>query len=430
MKQCVLSLVLCLVTAFEACSAEEKTALQPNDLLDYMIVVTGGELLEGVYPDAHTPFITRTLRPMGCRCVGAISVDDQSRAIQEALRFATNQARLVIVTGGLGPTPNDITRETISAFCGIPLQENEEVLSDMERRFSQPRAQLRPNLRRQALVPTRGTYLKNASGTAVGLVFEHGATTIVALPGPPRELQTMVSNELVPYLRRRFGIRALGYSLTLRFVGAGQSLIDQTIKDHVSVAPDVTITSLFEGSRVDFTFSVPGHDPADEARLKKLEKDIREHLEQYVYADDGSTLEEVVLRKLRSGAAPMVLVDVGTGGQLAAALYRVPFSGQVLCGAYSAHSAEAMNRLLNEKSAATGAERAIQLARAAAKAAKAKRALAVGPTEGDGDVKNYWVALVSAEGEPQTRQFPARSWRGNSRDRVGHANPGLAAAGS
>src|SRR3954464_10714003 len=91
-------------------AGEPQTGASEAKPLSYFIVVTGGELLEGVYPDAHTPFLTRALRPLGCQCVGSITVDDNREDIQGAMRFATNHAPLVIVTGGLGPTPNDITR--------------------------------------------------------------------------------------------------------------------------------------------------------------------------------------------------------------------------------------------------------------------------------------------------------------------------------
>jgi nicotinamide-nucleotide amidase len=217
--------------------------------LQYYVIVTGGELLEGVYPDAHTPFLTRALRPLGCQCVGSTIVDDKREDMLEVLRFATNRAGLVIVTGGLGPTPNDMTRETLSQFTGIPLREHEDVLRDMERRFQQPRNQLRANLRRQCLVPSQGGYFKNLEGTAVGLVFDHGASVVLALPGPPRELQSMVETDLIPFVQRRFGVREFGTSLTLRFVGVGQSLIDQTIKDHLRIPPEVLITSLFESGQ-------------------------------------------------------------------------------------------------------------------------------------------------------------------------------------
>ena len=120
-------------------------------------------------------------------------------------------------------------------------------------------------------MPVQGTYLKNANGTAVGLVFETPDRVIVALPGPPRELQPMVRDELVPYLSRRFGTRPPGASLTLRFVGLGQSQIDQTLKDHVPLPADITTSSQFEGGRVDFTFSLPGDTPEDRARAPGAE---------------------------------------------------------------------------------------------------------------------------------------------------------------
>jgi nicotinamide-nucleotide amidase len=314
--------------------------------LDYMLVVTGEELLRGVYPDAHACFITRTLVPLGCHCAGILTVDDRAGDINEALRFATNKARLVIVTGGLGPTMNDVTRTALAEFTGAKLHEHPEALAEMERRFKEPRDQLRPNLRRQTLVPAQGTYLKNPNGTAVGLVFESGHSVIVALPGPPRELQPMVTNELIPYLRRKFGVRTVGSSLTLRFVGIGQSAIDQALRDKVGIPPDVIVTSLFEGGRVDFTFSLPGATPADRAQLKDLEGRIRSHLGDYFYADDGVSLEELVVNSLLARGASLALVEVGSGGHLASAFDQASGFSRLLAGAWVAPTEGHMRDLL------------------------------------------------------------------------------------
>ena len=214
----------------------------------------------------------------------------------------SDRADLVIVTGGLGPTDNDITRETLRDFTGIPLREHPDVLAAMAKRFNVPPSELRANLRRQTQTPTKGTYLKNANGTAVGLVFETESDVIVALPGPPRELQPMVLDELVPYLSRRFGTRLPGASLTLRFVGLGQSQIDQTIKDHLTLPVDITTSSQFEGGRVDFTFSLPRDTPEERARLKELRDKILEHLGDNVYAEDDATSLETHVMKLIGGA--------------------------------------------------------------------------------------------------------------------------------
>jgi nicotinamide-nucleotide amidase len=382
--------------------------------LDYVIVVTGGELLEGAYPDGHTHFITRTLRPLGCRCVGSLIVDDQKEDLLRALAFATNRAPLVLVTGGLGPTPNDITREAISAFTGLALQEQPEVLADMERRFGQSRDQLRPNLRRQTRVPQPGDYLKNPHGTAVGLVFDLGQRVVVALPGPPRELQPMVKGELAPYLGRRFGVRPFGDLLTLRFVGVGQSLIDQTIQDHVPIAADVVITSFFEGGRVDFTFSLPGNTAEDHARLKRLERDLLVHLGDYFYADDGSTLEESIVQTLAARGWGLALVEAGSGGHLAASLSGARGAGALLRGACTAPSEERLAGLLQVPPQTfsewkEGAERTKALAVSAQKRTGAKSVLAVGEVQSEpANAPGVWVALGLGEGKLETQWFAFR----------------------
>jgi len=349
----------------------------------YIIVVTGAELLSGIYPDGHTYFITQSLRPLGLQCVGSMSVDDKQKDLTEALEYAADKAPLIIVTGGLGPTPTDITREVLSDFTSIPLAEDPEVLQNMSRRFRTSPEKLRANLRRQTQVPTSGTYLKNANGTAVGLVFEQAEAVIVALPGPPRELQTMVRDELVPYLSRRFGTRLPGRSIKLRFVGLGQSQIDQTLRDHVPLAPDITISSQFDGSRVDFTFSLGGDTPQDQARLEELKSTILKHLGDSVYADDETSLEQRVVELLAARGATLSVAEVGSGGSLTAAISGADGAQQVLAGAYVAPTAEKLRRLLGvtDEHWAAGTSRSQKterLASAVAEATGSRWAIVVG----------------------------------------------------
>jgi nicotinamide-nucleotide amidase len=267
-------------------------------------------------------------------------------------------------------------------------------------------------LRRQTLTPERGGYLKNANGTAVGLLFEGSGTVLVALPGPPRELQPMVRDELIPYLRRQFGVREFGCSLTLRFVGAGQSLIDQTIKDHVTIAPEVVITSLFEGSRVDFMFSLPGNTAADHDKLRRLEAAIREHLSPYIYASDASTLEDVVARQVQARGGSLVVVEMGSGGSLAAALSKSGAGARVLAGAYVAATENAMATLLEPSSANAGAATVARMkafASVALAKAKSSFAIAVSPVEEDDKgVPSVWVVYKLAEDNWESQRLPMR----------------------
>lgn len=406
-------LAVSLAVALSACLGQfvSPRSAKPTR---YMIVVTGGELLSGVYADGHTYFLTRTLHPLGLQCVGSMSVDDKQADLKEAFRYAADKAALVIVTGGLGPTDNDITREALCDFTGIALKEHPEVLQEMARRFRVSPAQLRSNLRRQTQVPTRGTYLKNPEGTAVGLVFELDETVIVALPGPPRELQAMVRGELVPYLSRRFGTRLPGCSLRLRFVGLGQSQIDQTLKDHVPLAPDVTVFSQFQGGRVDFTFSLPNDTPRERARLQELKQKIVKHLGEYVYADGEISLEEHVLKLLEARGATLVLAEVGSGGSLAAALSSADGAHRVLAGAYIAPTMEKLRHLLGVHDgqwtgSTSRSQRIERLATAVADTTSSQWAVAVGEAWRDENGAEYVdVAFKQPGGRLENRQVRLR----------------------
>ncbi len=399
--------VLCLFVASSVAGSQTTPAEEPAEsTVDYMIVVTGGELLAGAYADGHTFFLAKTLRPLGLQCVGSMCVDDDAADVQEALRFATARSNLVIVTGGLGPTDNDITREALRDFTGIALHEHPDVLAAMAKRFNVPAAELRPNLRRQTQTPTRGTYLKNAGGTAVGLVFETPTDVIVALPGPPRELQPMVLDELIPYLSRRFGTHPLGASITLRFVGLGQSQIDQTIKDHVPLPADLITSSQFEGGRVDFTFSLPHDKPEDRARLTAFRDGILEHLGDAVYAQDETTsLETCVMRLLETRGTTLTLAEIGSGGALASALNGADGMRKPLIGAYVAPTAERLHRMLGHDARAAEELNAESLAREAAATAAGQWAIAVGEVRRDGaNALSVEVALREPDGRVESRR--------------------------
>lgn len=415
---------IALLGAFSMVRAEAgSAAVAPRASLDYVLVVTGEELLRGAFADAHTAFITRTLHVLGGHCVGAMLVDDNAADIRDAVAHGMKKARLVIVTGGLGPTVNDVTRGALAELTAIRLAENPAALADLERRVQQSRDQLRPNLRRQALVPVRGTYLKNSEGTAVGLVFEPDGATIVALPGPPRELQPMVRQELVPFLKRKFGLRSPGSSLLLRFVGVGQSQIDQTLREHASVPADAVMGSVFDGSRVDFTFALPGDTAADRAQLAKIEASLRQHLGDSLYASDDTTLETHVVARLRARSQSLALVELGTGGRLAASLHGVAGIGEFLHAAYVAPSESRLRQTLDISDAdwnsrKSAPDRITTLARAAQQHADADFVVAVGERSREENGKSsVLVAFGNAGDSLLIRSVPVQ---GNGE--LAHAN--------
>lgn len=420
-KAAVAAAMLAHIGAGRAAAAESSGQGPSPAPIDYFIVVTGREILEGAYADSHTHFLTRTLRPLGLHCAGSLIVDDRVPDILEALRFAVRRAALVIVTGGLGPTDNDVTREALVQFTGIAVREDAAALGELARRFQTPPEQLRPNLRRQVRVPERGGWLKNPNGTAVGLVFEMPERVIVALPGPPRELQPMVRNELVGYLGRRFGTRPAAAALTLRFVGLGQSQIDHALKQHVALPPGVVTSSQFDGLRVDFSFSVPEDSPAARQRLDALKAQILAlpELRDCLYADDPTTtLEEQVVALLERRGTTLAVVELASGGRVLAGLLESPRAAGQVAG-IAGDDAQSLCRLLSVADdlwrAAPAESRLELLGLAAAKATGAAWTVVVGPAlpSQEGRPAQVDVVFCGPDGK-QHRRFSVRggpSWR-------------------
>ncbi len=394
-----------------------------RESLDYFIIVTGSELLQGVYADRHTQFITRTLGPLGYRCLGSMSIGDLQTDLYQALDFARGKVPLVLTTGGLGPTSQDITRKVLSDYTSISLKEHPGALNDLKRRYGGEKGILRPVLRGQALAPETGTYLPNPNGTAVGLVFDDGQQVIAALPGPPRELQPMVRNELVSYLSERFGLRKVGHSLTMRFAGIGQSSIDRVIRDHLKLPGELAVWSSFNSNRVDITFSFPGNSPQELERLRALQGELLEHVGEYMYSDAGASLEDRIWQLLQQREVSLVLGEIASGGAVSSSLLAGRGDSSRFTGAYAAGNPQALSRLLGGKGEATtvpSPERVVSmLARRAAEKEAGAWGLVVGPVGlEESGAASVWISAGSVRTGFASRRINVRKGRRLRRDRL------------
>ena len=374
----------------------------------YAIVVTGGELLRGVYADGHTQYITSTLEPLGAKCVSAVSVGDTADDLLSALGFSSRDVDFILVTGGLGPTDDDVTRETLSEFTTIPLFENPEVVERMVKRYrAASKDSLRANMRRQAMTPKQGGYMPNSNGSAVGLLFDDGERVIAALPGPPRELKPMVKEQLIPFLSKRFGIKAIGASLTMRFINIGESQIDETMHKHMTLPDDLMISSLFEGGRVDLTFSLPGDTEQDHETLVRLERELLTHIGDYMYTDQGATLEESVISLLKKNDISLVTAEVGSGGAVSASLSRPEEAQAVYSGGYVAASDQSMAQMIeiSEIENQSKEDFAKSIAGAIQKRTNSDWGLYISQIHQEGNRHFVWMALAMGDGKYDSRQI-------------------------
>lgn len=250
------------------------------------IVVSGTELLSGLHRDTNTGFIERRLGRLGIATRFAATAGDRVEEMAEVFRYALKHCDILLVSGGLGPTVDDLTREALSKATGVPLQESSEALDEVRARFRSFSKPMAENNRRQAMVPTRGGFLTNPHGTAPGLLFEMDTRLAIALPGPPRELEPMVESQIIPLLKERYPDLQEAARVRVRLVGMGESDVDHMLRVQVPVDTDIDLSLLARLGLVDVTLSLPSSQPTDLARLRRFQREIAEVFADYCYSTE------------------------------------------------------------------------------------------------------------------------------------------------
>ncbi len=314
--------------------------------IHYTVVITGDEILSGKRHDRHFSFITSTLSTLGLECQRGVFVGDHDATLSRVLKEALEETPLVIVTGGLGPTLDDITREALSEVMNIPLNEDPKALEDLISRFKEIGRPMTDNNRRQALVPTRGTFFSNPNGTAPGLVYDLGDRIAIALPGPPRELEPMFHNSLVPYLYQRFDLHQSYLTSKMRFCCLGESNIDSVVREKVEIVEGIRISSISSVGTVDLTLSLPDNGDSNRLRLQKYVDSIRESIGEYIYTYEDESLPEVVGNLLRQRGETLALAESCTGGLLGSQITSVPGSSDFFWGGVIAYNNSVKELLL------------------------------------------------------------------------------------
>ncbi len=294
------------------------------------IIAVGSELLTPLRVDTNSLAITERLNAIGCdvrlKTVVGDSVDDLGHVFESALGWAD----LVVFTGGLGPTEDDVTRDAVARVLQAPLEENSTVVERIRARFAR-RGMAMPDInRRQAMVPRGATLVDNANGTAPGLWIEHGRTAVVLLPGPPREMTPMLD----AVIAERLAPRSRGAGLfrrVLRITGRTESDVDQQAQPiygrWTSQTPPISTTILAVLGQIELHLTVRADTQASAAAaLDAAVAELADALGDVVYSVDGRPLEAVVGELLRARGATIAIAESCTGGLLASRLTDVPGS--------------------------------------------------------------------------------------------------------
>jgi nicotinamide-nucleotide amidase len=318
------------------------------------IVVTGTEVITAVIRDRNGPWISERLGELGVEVSQIVCVGDRPDDVAAALRFlAAEGADLIVTSGGLGPTADDLTAEVVAGFAGRELVLDPEmeariaaILADFAKRMSLDPEALREANRKQAMVPAGATAIDPA-GTAPGLVVPvEGGPTVIVLPGPPRELQQMWPQALATPPARAVLDRATPYqAFSLRLFGIPESEIAQTLREvgeEIDLSPLEITTCL---RRAELHVDVRHREDGAEARERLIEGIVARH-GRFLFSDDGSTLDEQVAALLREGRHRIALAESCTAGLVAARLTEPPGASDYVAGGVVAYSNAAKVELL------------------------------------------------------------------------------------
>jgi len=298
------------------------------------IIAVGTELLSFARSETNSLYITRALFSLGIEIRRKIVVGDRPRDLHDSLLDAVRRSDVIVFSGGLGPTTDDITRESVASALNRP-------------RYRKFGFKLTENNRRQAMVPEGAEIMANPFGTAPGIFLEEKGTLIFLLPGPPRELYPMVDNHLLRILNERKGLSPIPSRL-LKIAGEAESRVDAAVSDIYTEYRDVETTILSSPGIISLYFIWKGarDDPQATGRLKELSNRIRERIGRSVYSEKEESIEEKVGSLLAAKGLSLAAAESCTGGLIAKLITDVPGSSAYFLGGVAAYSNEVKIRVL------------------------------------------------------------------------------------
>jgi nicotinamide-nucleotide amidase len=305
------------------------------------ILAVGSELLTPFRTDTNSLLITSRLNDLGVEVIAKSVVADHADTLQAALRLALSRADIVVTSGGLGPTDDDLTRDAIAAVAGREQVEQASVVAAIEARFASRGWKMPENNRRQAMVPVGADTLDNPNGTAPGLWLRHEGRVIVALPGPPREMTPMWDTHVASRLAALTGSGMLRRRL-IKIAGRGESHVDEIAapiyRRWTSAPVPIATTILASPGQVELHLSAYGEDRAAlDQMLDQAVGELTAALGSAVYSTDGRELEQVVADRLLALEATVAAAESCTGGLLMGRLTSVPGSSRWLTGGIVAY---------------------------------------------------------------------------------------------
>lgn len=361
------------------------------------LVSVGTEILLGNIVNTNSAYLSEKCAQLGLSVYYQTVVGDNPKRMKEAISTALGRSDIVILTGGLGPTEDDLTKEITAEVMGFPLVEDphsrellEAYMKEYEKNNSQRR--ITANNYKQAMVPKGALVLDNHNGTAPGLIMEKDGKTAVLLPGPPMEMKPMFEEGVFPYLRRLQPEMII--SQMVKICSIGESQVADEIQDLIAMQDNPTIAPYAKTGEVHLRITAKGENEKECRKLiKPVVRELKSRFGKNIFAiDEQKTLEEAVVDMLRDQGLTLALAESCTGGEIASRIVSVPGASEVFGHGFVTYSNRAKRKFLGVKKTTLKLQGAVsekcakEMARGGCLAAKSDICLSVtglaGPTGG------------------------------------------------
>ncbi|MEO8149295.1 MAG: competence/damage-inducible protein A [Bacteroidia bacterium] len=373
------------------------------------IITIGDELLIGQVVDTNSAWMSQQLNFAGFKVKQITSVSDDEQHIINALDEAAKRADVILITGGLGPTKDDITKNTLCKYFNTSLVFNEEAFKNLEQLFKMRGREVTPTNRKQAEVPVNCEVLQNKNGTAPGMWFEHEEKVFVSMPGVPYEMKSMMSDAVIPRLKGKFETPYIVHK-TILTQGVGESFLSDIISDWEDSLPShMKLAYLPSAGMVRLRLTAMSADADLEKQVEEQVKNVLPLIEKYVYGFDDDTLQSVVAKLLHQKKQTLSLAESCTGGYISHLITSLPGSSAYYKGSVIAYAYEIKEEFLNvskfvlETKGAVSEEVVLQMASQVKANFKTDYAISVsgiaGPDGGTPDkpVGTVWIAIATPE---------------------------------
>jgi len=310
------------------------------------IIAVGTEILLGDILNTNARYLSRQLALFGISVYHQTVVGDNEKRLSDAFKLAFERADMVITTGGLGPTDDDITKMTGGKFFGLEMVENDEAVKNV-RDYYKGREMPESN-KRQGFVPEGATVFYNHNGTAPGCMIEKNGKILIMLPGPPYEAEPMFEEYVIPFLKKKSDFTII--SKVLHLSGIGESAAAEAVSDIMNESENPTVAPYAKPNEMIFRVSARGENEEDARKLMRpVVDEIYKRLGKYIYGEDGCTLEEAVIKKLCDGNLTIASAESCTGGLIAGKIIDYPGASKVFVDGVVSYSNESKVKRLGVK---------------------------------------------------------------------------------